>query len=138
MFSPAARAITILFRWWRALSRTSVTGPASPLAAIARSDSHIVSAFTTVVLVTVISWRVAASHTPRTTLSGVEGEPLPARGGPHYTGAIDHRCPRPFDCAQGPQPGQEPQGLRRTEAQAGQLLDPVDRLGHRRRGPPGR
>lgn len=41
-------------------------GPVSFSAAILRSNSHMVSVFTTVVLVTAISWRETAFQAPRT------------------------------------------------------------------------
>jgi len=59
--------------WRRALSKTSVIGPVRPSAAIFRRSSHIVSVFTTAVLVTAISSRVTPQHV----------EPRPSRGGPH-------------------------------------------------------
>jgi len=43
-----------------------VIGPTSPRAEIARSNSHIVSLFTTVVLVIATSSRVTAFHAPST------------------------------------------------------------------------
>lgn len=74
-----------LFRWYRALSSTTVTGPTSFWAAITRSNAHIVSVFTTVVLVTLSSCRVTAFHAP-STLN--RWRPLAART---HTRRIDHR-----------------------------------------------
>ena len=66
MDNSAANACTTLFRWYRALSSTTVTGPANPTAAIFRSSSHMVSVFTTVAFVTDTNARVTASHAPNT------------------------------------------------------------------------
>ena len=74
-----------MFRWYRALSSTTVTGPADPAAAIFCSNSHIVSVFTTVVLVTDTNARVTASHAPDTLN---RWRPLAARTN---TRRIDHR-----------------------------------------------
>src|SRR5688500_4792479 len=88
MDNSAARACTTLFRWYRALSSTTVTGPTEPTAATFCSNAHMVSTvsvFTTVVFVTDTNARVTASHAP-STLNRCR--PLAARTN---TRTIDHR-----------------------------------------------
>ena len=64
--NSAANAWTTLFRWYRALSRTTVTGPTNSADATFRSSWHMVSVFTTVVFVTDMNARVTAFHAPST------------------------------------------------------------------------
>src|SRR5207247_426869 len=96
--------------WYRALSNTTVTGPASPLAAIFRNNAHRVSVFTTVVFVTDTNARVTASHAPNTLN---RCRPLAARTNTRridhrqhryvpytqWAASTNHTCPRPATAA---------------------------------------